>query len=131
MITLINISICLFFIILSGWTTITYLMKKDSQKLIREELSNLFEIFKKFFVSLKNLIKILTTESLSSEFKVTSPIKDSSLDENEKLLRMSNHVKEIEAPSLEVKNKEDDDIALSSFSPEVVEVIKEEEEKVA
>ena len=41
-------------------------------------------------------------------------------------------VKEIEATPLEIAEEESDvDAALSSFSPEVVEVINQEEEKVA
>ena len=40
-------------------------------------------------------------------------------------------IEEIENQSFELTNKEDDDIAISSFSPQVIEVINEEEEKVA
>ena len=40
-------------------------------------------------------------------------------------------VKAVEAPSFEVTIKEDEDTALAAFSPELVEVITEEEEKVA
>ena len=38
------VSICLFFIILTGWTLTTYFAKKDSQNFIREEVKNLFDI---------------------------------------------------------------------------------------
>ena len=40
-------------------------------------------------------------------------------------------IKAVEVISSEIQLEEDDDAALSSFSPEVVEVINEEEEKVA
>ena len=40
-------------------------------------------------------------------------------------------IKAVEVISSEIQLEEDDDTALSSFSPEVVEVINEEEEKVA
>ena len=131
MLTFIMVSICLFFIVLTGWTLTTYFVKKDSQNFIKEELKNLFDICKKFFVSLKNLINILASNSLSSESSETNPFAENVLEENEQPLSLVEPVKEIKAPSLEMPNEEDDDTALSSFSKEVVEVIKEEEEKVA
>ena len=124
MLNLINLSIGLFFVSLTGWTLTIYFFKKDSQKSIREELTNLFDICKTFFLSLKNLIVILsTTESSKAE-----PIEENVLKEDEQPLNL---VQPVKAPSLEVMHEEEDDTALSSFSPEVVEVIKEEEEKVA
>ena len=69
MLTLLTVSIGLFVIILTGWTLTTYFSKKDSQDLIRKELTNLSDICKKFFGSLKNLIGILVSNSLSSEPK--------------------------------------------------------------
>jgi len=125
------VSIGLFFITLSGWTLATYFVKKDSQKLIREELKNLIDICQKFFVSLKKLIGILASHSLSSESKEAEPVEENVLNKDEQPLNLVQPVKEIEGPSLEVANEEDHDTALSSFSPEVVEVINEEEEKVA
>ena len=131
MLTLATVSISLFLIILTGWTLTTYFLKKDSQDSIREELINLFDICKKFFVSLKNLMGILVSHSLFSESNETSPAQETVLTEDEKLLNLVQPVQEIEAPSLEVAHEEDSDTALSSFSPEVIEVINEEEEKVA
>ena len=131
MLTLVTVSIGLFFIILSGWTLTTFFLKKDSQKFIKEELTNLFDICKKFSISLKNLIGILISNSLSSESSEVTPTKETLLNENEQPLDLVKPVKEIEEPSLEIADEKDDDTALSSFSPEVVEVINEEEEKVA
>ncbi len=127
MLNLITISIGLFLIILTGWTVTTYFIKKDSQELIREELSNLFEISKKFFIALKNLIAILTSTSLSPEERETTPVKETESKKDEPLLNVVQPINEIKEQSVEL----DYDDALSSFSPEVVEVINEEEEKVA
>ena len=129
--TLITLSIGFFLVILTGWTLTTYILKKDSQQFIREELTNLFDICKKFFVSLKNLIRILASNSLSSESSETNPVKENVSNENEQPLNLVQPVQEIEAASLELEQEENDDTALSSFSPEVVEVINDEEEKVA
>ena len=131
MLTLITVSISLFLIILTGWTVTTYFLKKDSQELIRGELTNLFDICKKFVVSLKKLIEILASHSLSAESNKTNPGEETVLNEDEQPLNLVQPVKEIAAPSLEIAHDKDNDDALSSFSPEVIEVINEEEEKVA
>ena len=131
MLTLVMVSICLFFIALTGWTLTTYFIKQDSQNIISEELKNLLEISKKFVLSIKNLIVILQTHSFSNKSSKENPIESNSLDENNQPLSLVQPAKEIESPSLETLLEEDDDTALSSFSPEVVEVINEEEEKVA
>ena len=131
MLTFIMVLICLLFISLTGWTLTTYFVKKDSQKVIREELKNLLNICKKLLVSLKNLIGILANNSLSSESNEANPIEENILEEDDQPLSVVQPIKEIEAQSLEVENEEDDDTALSAFSPKVVEVINEEEEKVA
>ena len=132
MLTLVTVSIGLFLIILTGWTLTTYFSKKESQDLIRKELTNLSDICKKFFGSLKNLIGILVSNSLSSEPNETNPVQNTVLTEDETLLNLVKPVKEIEATPLEVAHEDSDvDAALSSFSPEVVEVINQEEEKVA
>ena len=131
MLTLVTVSISLFFIILTGWTLTTYFFKKDSQEFIREELTTLLDICKKFFVSLKNLIGVLVRNSLSSESSERNPVHETVLNEDEQLLNLVRPTKEIETTSLEIAHDENDDAALSSFSPEVVEVINEEEEKVA
>ena len=131
MLTSIPVSICILFILLTGWTLTTYLIKENSQTFIREELKNLFNICKKFFMSLQNLIEILASNSLSLESREANPVEENVLNEDEQPLNLIQPVQEIKAPSLEVAHEDDDDTALSSFSPEVVELINEEEEKVA
>ena len=132
MLNLITISISLFLIILTGWTVTTYFIKKDSQEVIKEELTNLFHICKKFFLSLKNLIGILTSNSLSPEERGITSMEEAVSKKDEQLLNVVQPINEIKEKSEEVKHDDDDgDDALSSFSPEVVEVINEEEEKVA
>jgi len=127
--TLITVSFSLCFLALTGWTITTYFVKEDSQKDIKDELKNLFNNFKMFFISIKNLILILAKQSFSSDSSEINPTKSNKLNENP--LSLVEAGKEVESPSLKVSVEEDDDTALSSFSPEVIEVIKEEEEKVA
>ena len=127
--TLITVSFSLCFLALTGWTITTYFVKEDSQKDIKDELKNLFNNFKMFFISIKNLILILAKQSFSSDSSGINPTKSNKLNENP--LSLVEAGKEVESPSLKVSVEEDDDTALSSFSPEVIEVIKEEEEKVA
>ena len=131
MLTLITISICLFLIFVTGWTLTTYFIKKDSQNLIRKELKNLFDVCKMLVISLKTLIEILASSSFSSESEEVNAVETTISDEDEQLLSLVHPVQKIESASLEVMQEEDDDSALSSFSPEVVDVINEEEEKVA
>ena len=131
MLALVTVSIGLFFIILTGWTLTTYFFKKDSQEFIREELTTLFDICKKFLVSLKNLIRVLVRNSLSSDSRETNPVQETVSTEDEQLLNLVRPVNEIESTSLEITDDANDDAALSSFSPEVIEVINQEEEKVA
>ena len=131
MLTLITISICLFLIFVTGWTLTTYFIKKDSQNLIRKELKNLFDVCKMLVISLKTLIEILASSSFSSESEEANAVETTISDEDEQLLSLVQPVQKIESASLEVMQEEDDDSALSSFSPEVVDVINEEEEKVA
>ncbi len=79
-------------------------------------------------------MRILASQSFSSESNEANPVDKNVLDEDEQTLSLVQPVKEIKAESLEVRNEEeeeDDDIAISSFSAEVIEVINEEEEKVA
>ena len=130
MLNLITLSISIFLISLSGWTFITYLIKKDSRKFIREELSNLIDIFKKIFLSLKNLIRILIDTFFSYEDRKATSVIETVLKGNEQPLNLVRPIKEIKDQSLEIRQNDNDD-ALSSFSPEVVDVINEEEEKVA
>ena len=131
MLTLITISISLFLIFVTGWTLTTYFIKKDSQNLIRKELKNLFDVCKMLVISLKTLIEILASSSFSSESEEVNAVETTISDEDEQLLSLVHPVQKIESASLEVVQEEDDDTALSAFSPEVVDVINEEEEKVA
>ena len=131
MLTLITISFCLFVILLTGWTVTTYFIQKDSQQFIIKELRNLLNISTQFFISLKNLIIILTKHFPSSQSEETSSVEKQELDKDEELLSLVQPIQEIENQSFELTNEEDDDIAISSFSSQVIEVINEEEEKVA
>tara|TARA_B100001996_G_C18180473_1_gene408021 strand:+ start:74 stop:460 length:387 start_codon:yes stop_codon:yes gene_type:complete len=128
MFTLITVSLSLLFVTLTGWTIITYITKKNSQQVIKKEISNLFNISKMFFISLRSLIEILAKNSYPTESTETNTVKLNKLDDTQ--LSLVNPVKESDPESLKV-SLEDDDTALSSFSPEVIEVIEEEEEKVA
>ena len=135
MFTLLKVSFSLFFIGLTGWTVTTYLVKEDSQKFIKEELKNLFENCKMLFVSIKTLIGVLTKHSFSSGSVEERPAESKEFDDQ--LLKLVQPVQSVEAseviePSpVEVPVKEDEDTALSSFSPELIAVITDEEEKIA
>ena len=131
MLTLITISFSLFVILLTGWTVTTYFIQKDSQQFIFKELRNLLNICTQFFISLKNLIIILTKFLPSSESKETSSVEKQEVDKDEEPLSLVQPIQDIENQSFELTNEEDDDIAIASFSPQVIEVINEEEEKVA
>ncbi len=76
MFTLLIIFFSLFFIGLTGWTITTYITKEDSQKLIKEELGNLLEISKMFFVSIKSLIQLLSKTSFPSNSEESIEIDD-------------------------------------------------------
>ena len=131
MLTLITVSFGLFVILLTGWTVTTYFIQKESQQFIVKELRNLLDICTQFFISLKNLIITLTKYFPSSESNETSSVEKQELDKDEEPLSRVQPIQEIENQSFELTNKEENDIAISSFSPQVIEVINEEEEKVA
>ncbi len=132
MFTLIKVSFSLFFIGLTGWTITTYLIKEGSQNLIKEELKNLFNSSKMLFTSIKTLIGVLTTHSFSSESVEGAPTQSKEVDDQLlKLVQPIEPFEAVESPSFEVPVKEDEDTALSSFSPELIEVINDEEEKIA
>ena len=80
-------------------------------------------------LSLKSLIGILSKQSFASDSNELNPIESNEL--NQPPLSLVQPIEEPESNSLEVLIEENDDTALSSFSPEVVEVIEEEEEKIA
>ena len=131
----ITFSFSLLIVFLSGWTITTYFVKEDSQQVIHKELKNLYNIFKMFFISIKNLIEILgrnSFSSYSSETITTETTTAGSGESEEHPLNLCKPVKEVESSSsLDIQLEEDKDIALSSFSPKVIEVIEEEEDKVA
>tara|TARA_Y100001968_G_C19096388_1_gene590331 strand:- start:276 stop:680 length:405 start_codon:yes stop_codon:yes gene_type:complete len=134
MLTFSTLLICLFLIFLTGWTVTTYLVRENSQKLIREELVNLFDISKKFVVSLLNLIGILSSYSLSNNFIEANATEENDLGQDEQIRRPAEPIQKINSKSFELAHEDEEegnDTALSSFSPQVVEVINEEEEKVA
>ena len=135
MFTFVTVSFSLLIVFLSGWTITTYFVKEDSQQVIHKELKNLYNIFKMFFISIKNLIEILgrnSFSSYSSETITTETTTAGSGESEEHPLNLCKPVKEVESSSsLDIQLEEDKDIALSSFSPKVIEVIEEEEDKVA
>ncbi len=110
MTTLITVLFSLGLIGVIGATITTYIVKEDSQKLIKEELQNLFDISKMFVGSLKSLIELMAKYWISTE--------EGSTESNG--LEVVETVEDVEV-----------DTALSQFSPELVDVINEEEEKVA
>ncbi len=67
MFTVITVFFSLFIVGLAGWTLTIFVTKDDSQKFIKEELSNMFEITKMLLLSIKSLIQILTTAAFSSK----------------------------------------------------------------
>ena len=135
MFTLFKVFFSLFFFGLTGWTVTTYLVKEDSQKFIKEELKNLFKNCKMLFVSIKTLIGVLTRHSFPSESGEERPADSKEFDDQIlKLVQPVQSVKAsgaIESSQVEVPVKEDEDTALSSFSPELIAVITDEEEKIA
>ena len=135
MFTFVTVSFSLLIVFLSGWTITTNFVKEDSQQVIHKELKNLYNIFKMFFISIKNLIEILgrnSFSSYSSETITTETTTAGSGESEEHPLNLCKPVKEVESSSsLDIQLEEDKDIALSSFSPKVIEVIEEEEDKVA
>ncbi len=121
---------------LTGWTISTYIVQEESKKVIKEELRNLFDICKMLFVSLKSLIGVLAKYSFPSDSEEVTHTESDGADEQP--LKIVQPVEEMEAveavettgmvPSIE---SVEEDTAMSSFSPELIEVITEEEEKVA
>ena len=66
MLNVITVFFSLFIFGLTGWTLTTFVSKDDSQKVIMEELENIFDITKRLLLSIKSLIQILTKASFSS-----------------------------------------------------------------
>ena len=126
----IMLSFSLIVIALTGWTITTYLVKEDSKKFIKDELTTLLDICKMFFLSLKSLIEVLAKYSFSSDPNEENHVE--SFESGEKQLEVVDPIEAVETtgtiPSIETV---EEDTVLSSFSQELVEVITEEEEKVA
>ena len=129
--TLILAPFFLVFIGLAGWTITTYLVKEDSKKFINEELMNLLDICKMFFVSLKSLIEVLSKYSFSSDSIEGNPIEVSPVEScglQQQPLQVVDPIEAVETtgtiPSMKVA---EEDTELPSFRPELVEVITEEE----
>ena len=66
MLNVITVFFSLFIFGLTGWTLTTFVSKDDSQKVIKVELENMFNITKRLLLSIKSLIQILTKASFSS-----------------------------------------------------------------
>ena len=119
----------LFFIGLTLWTTIIYLVKKDSQSTIKKEFGNLLNLTKMLLFAVKSLLGVLAKYSFPSDLSDAASVESKELDEQ--LLKVVEPSQPVEVPSNEVPLNEDEDTALSSFSPELIEAITEEEEKIA
>ena len=76
MLTFFNVVFLLCAIGLTGWTVTTYLVKENSQKLIKEELTNIFEISKMFFSSIKSLVLLLGKASFPTNSDALTEIDD-------------------------------------------------------
>ena len=76
MLTFFTLAFSLFVMGLTGWTFITYVTKEESQKLIKEEISNMLEIAKMFFVSVKSLIQLLIKSSFTSNSDESTELDD-------------------------------------------------------
>ncbi len=76
MLTFLTLAFSLFVFALTGWTFITYVTKEESQKLIMEEISNMLEIAKMFFVSVKSLIQLLIKSSFTSKSGESTELDD-------------------------------------------------------
>ncbi len=124
MFNLIAVFFSLFFIGLTGWTAITYLVKKDSQSSIKKEFGNLLNLTKMLLLTLKSLLGVLAKHSFTSDSNDAASVESKELEEQ--LLKVVEPAQPVEVPL-----NEDEDTALSSFSPELIEAITEEEEKIA
>ena len=81
MLNVITVLFSLFFFGLTGWTLTTFVTKDDSQKDIKEELEDIFEITKRLLLSIKSLIQILTKASFSSSSDKATSDKATGVDE--------------------------------------------------
>ncbi len=123
MFPLITVSFSIFIFGITGWTLTTYLVKEDSQQVITDELKKLYEICKDLVASLRSLVGILAKysrpfDSNKSTSSDADPINVETL-------------KAVQQVAPDVKASVEDDDELASFSPELIEAITEEEEKVA
>ncbi len=92
MTTVITVFLCMFVVGLIGWTTATYILKKDSKELIEEEVKNLVDICKMLFVSLKSLVGGLIQAWSSSDPIVGTPSESKGLEVVEPIAEEENKV---------------------------------------
>ncbi len=123
MFSLITVSLSIFIFGITGWTITTYLVKEDSQQVVTEELKNLYDICKELVASLRRLVGILTKYTLTFDSN-----KSTSSAANPINIEPLKAVQEV-TPDVNASIEDDDELA--SFSPELIEAITEEEEKVA
>ncbi len=81
MLSIIIVFSSLFIVSLAGWTLSTFVTNDDSQKVIKEELQNIFEITKMLLLSIKSLIQILTNASFLSKSEGSTANKPTGVDE--------------------------------------------------
>ena len=81
MLNVITVFVSLFIFGLAGWTLTTFVTKDDSQKVIKGELENMFDITKRLLLSIKSLIQILTKASFSSNSDKAISDKATGVDE--------------------------------------------------
>ncbi len=81
MLNVIIVFFSLFIFGLTGWTLTTFVSKDDSQKVIKGELENMFDITKRLLLSIKSLIQILTKASFSSNSDKATSDKATGVDE--------------------------------------------------
>ena len=81
MLTVITLFFSLFIVSLAGWTLATFVTKDDSQKVIKGELENIFDITKRLLLSIKSLIQILAKASFSSNSDESTPNNPTGVDE--------------------------------------------------
>ena len=81
MLTSVAVLLTLSFVALTVWTIAMLLAKKDSEKLIRTELINIFEISKMLLMSVMRFIKLLFRNTVDSSSDLISSGKRATIDE--------------------------------------------------
>ncbi len=92
--------------------------KKEFPKAHSKKLKDLFDISKKLFLTLKNLIGILSSNSLSNHFFEAIMTEEKELEHGNQLIRPVQPKQKINSKSFELAHEDEwNDTALSSFSP--------------